>query len=236
MARAVTALETVAKRYLHPGSAEFLYALGPGRAYGVEGGIWNVTYPAIKSCGILEAARKKEEQAQRVIALLTDIGNDIMYGVPTDTILATLSEILDRLHALNAEISVTTIPVDLERDVGEKMFKIIRGIYFMKSRVTFPEAVSAVDRINRFATGLESDKVRVIQGLEEFAGLDKIHYDLLKFPQVWSRVAGEMFRLPGEETRHWVTWKLMRQSLQANGMRILFSDMLGIRKKDPGFF
>ena len=64
-----------------------MHAMGPGRGYLSRGGILNTVYSPILNCGILEAARNKKIKDQLVVALITDIGNDIMYGVSSEKII-----------------------------------------------------------------------------------------------------------------------------------------------------
>ena len=67
---------------------EFLNALGPGRGFCAKGGMFNFIYPPIQDCQVIEAAEKKTKNKR--VVLITDLGNDLMYGV-TDEIFWTLN-------------------------------------------------------------------------------------------------------------------------------------------------
>ena len=96
LARGYGALAHCLVRCLAPDPVEILHAMGPGRGYCAEGGIFNVTYPAIGSSGILESASERAQKARRVLALITDIGNDIMYGVSARVLTACLETLLQK--------------------------------------------------------------------------------------------------------------------------------------------
>ena len=236
LARGYTALVKAAENLMHPQPCEFLGAMGPGRGYCAPAGFLKVVYPPIASCGILPAAKRKAEHSSRIVALITDIGNDIVYGVPTSRIISTLSEILQDLSAMGAEISITSISVDLERDVGERGYQVLRRIYFPFSKITFAEAAQATKEINRFIENLSSQGIHVIRSLERYQGLDRIHHSLLHSSRVWSLIASEMFHSPNDKTRRLVPWSLMRESLIANCVRILGTDFFQLREREPGLF
>ena len=150
LARGYGYLAARLRQELRTQPVEFLTALGPGRNYCVRGGVFCITYPAICDCGIFEAARERAGQAARVIALVTDIGNDIMSGIPAETIIARLNGIFDKLNALDAHIVATTLPVHLETELNNAAFVCLRTLLYPKSQVTHAQAVAAIRRINEF--------------------------------------------------------------------------------------
>ncbi|KMP12685.1 hypothetical protein UR09_00375 [Candidatus Nitromaritima sp. SCGC AAA799-A02] len=158
LARAFSGLTHCLTRALSPRPAEFIHAMGPGRGYIAEGGIFNAVYPPILDCGILEAADKKASHYESIMVLVTDIGNDIMYGVPPEKVVSGLQTLLGTFGEMGANIFITAIPVDLERDVGESYFHILRHIFFPKSRVEYLQAVEAVRAVNRSIKETGSEK------------------------------------------------------------------------------
>ena len=222
-------------RCLSPRPVEYLHAMGPGRAYITEGGLLNAVYPPILNCGILDAARKKDKD-KTTVALVTDIGNDIMYGVPAEEIVAGLQTLFSELEEIGADTFITAIPVDLEKDVGESYFRILRRIFFPKSRVEYHEAASTVQTVNRFIKESASKKIVALEGMEKFCGRDKIHYSLLGCHRAWSYVAGEMLNRLNATAPINIGPIDMVSSLTANMSRILCTDMLGIVKKSDETF
>ncbi|MFQ5444990.1 MAG: hypothetical protein ACE5EK_10285, partial [Nitrospinales bacterium] len=148
LARGYYGLIHFLRRHLHPRPLLVLNALGPGRGYCAEGGIFNVVYPPIRACGIMDAVREKAKPPCRVVALITDIGNDIMYGVPVKTITDCVVELLKTFRELDANVLMTSIPSSMERDIGKIPFAILRTLFYPKSQVERSQAASAVIEIN----------------------------------------------------------------------------------------
>ena len=98
---------------LEKNKTEFLNALGPGRGFCARGGIFNITYSPIKDCRIIESAEKKSKEALHTVVLFTDIGNDLMYGVSADTLIASLDKMIDEILQWDADIFLTSIHLSL---------------------------------------------------------------------------------------------------------------------------
>ncbi|MBC8287870.1 MAG: hypothetical protein H8E42_10405 [Nitrospinae bacterium] len=218
--------------------SEFVNALGPGRGYCARGGLLNFTYSPIGGCRVMESARVYAERGFRVIVLLTDIGNDIMYGVPEKSLIECLDTLIEKSLRLNAEVFVTAIHVDVCKDMGKRSFKLLKAIFYPKSSVTFDQADSAVKKLNHYLEekSQQNERVHLVSGLGAFCGMDKIHYGLFKSHLAWSRVASAMFLMLGVTPTGNVGPGSMAVSLCKNLSRLIFSDMLRIMKKPKGFF
>ncbi|PIP73523.1 MAG: hypothetical protein COW89_02435 [Nitrospinae bacterium CG22_combo_CG10-13_8_21_14_all_47_10] len=217
---------------------EFVNALGPGRAYCARGGLLNLTYPPIGECRVLESAKSYAKQGRRLAVLLTDIGNDIMYGVPDHSLIECLDTLIDKSLALNAEVFVTSIHVDISRDMGKMSFKLLKAIFYFKSPMTFEQASAAVKKVNQYLEekSVQNERVHLVSGLGAFCGMDKIHYSLLKSHLAWSRVGNAMLSVLDVEPAGNIGPGSMTISLCKNLNRLIICDMLGIRKKPKGFF
>ena len=100
LARSFYGLKRCIERCILPRPASFVHAMGPGRGYVSRGGILNAIYSPILNCGIFEAVRKKRIENQQVVALITDIGNDIMYDVSPEKIIGGLQYIFNAFDKL----------------------------------------------------------------------------------------------------------------------------------------
>ena len=106
LARSFHGLKYCIERCIFPRPAIFMHAMGPGRGYLSRGGILNAVYSPILNCGILEAVRNKKMKKQQVVALITDIGNDIMYGVSSEKIINGLQYLLNALGEFKTNIFI----------------------------------------------------------------------------------------------------------------------------------
>lgn len=221
---------------LQPHPVTFLSALGPGRGYCGSGGVFNVTYPPIKTCEIFSQFKSKRRDSSRKIALIMDIGNDIMYGASGEEIIWDIKNIHSRLLDIGADTLIVPIASTLMKQLTPLNFVLLKKIFFPRSAVQREEAISAIREINDSIDEGIGERVTVIRGLEKFTGWDKIHYDFFCMTDVWSRIAGEILKALEVEFRETITPAQMIGSYSSHINRMLFSDILGLTKKGPEFF
>ncbi|MBI4389218.1 MAG: SGNH/GDSL hydrolase family protein, partial [Nitrospinae bacterium] len=165
------------------------------------------------------------------------IGNDIMYGASAEDIVADLEAIFEKLRGLGADILATPIPEVFENDFGEFYFRCLRFLFYPRSSVDRERAAGAVRRINRFLNDSEKERgIRLIRGLDRYCGFDKIHYDYLQMHRVWSEISREIFRVLEVEPPPALDPLSMAASLGSNLVRLFFSDMVPLVKKNPEFY
>ena len=224
------------KDCLHPRKIEVLIASGPGRAYYASGGLLNVSYPPIQSSEIFEIARVKSKCGYQVVALVTDIGNDIMYDVSTGQLVETLQQVFSRLQSMNAEIFFSTLPVAFENRVHPAWFYILRSVLLPFSRVSYDEAVAGIIEINRFLRESASEHCHLIQDMDSYLGFDEIHYGWLRAHKAWSHVAGTILGVMGIKDKKRITLFEMLQSYWEEFRQVVGVDMLGFKKRNSDHF
>ena len=231
LARSFYGLKRCITRCLFPRPVSFIHAMGPGRGYISQGGIFNAIYSPILYCDILKAAYNRRKINQQVVALITDIGNDIMYGVPVEEIIAGLQSLFDALNEFEANIFVTSIPVDLKRDIGGFYFRILRRVFFPNSPVEHYQVSEAIEIINKFIIQSLNKNITAINEMKQFCGIDKIHYSLFKSRSAWSHIAGNLTGTLDVNAPPKLNVTELVLSLANNFARILFTDMLNMMKK-----
>ena len=236
LARGYGALARCLVGSLSPDPVEILHAMGPGRGYCAQGGIFNIRYRAIGSSGILESAIERAENSRRILALITDIGSDIMYGVPVSELISCLDTLIRKLSAIGAEVFVHPIPLDFPEDVSKREFHILRSIYFPNSSIDYATVKDAVKLVNSFLRDQAGEGVHLLPSAKEFCGVDKIHYSIFHGHKAWSVVAHEMLRVvPGREAGK-ISWWSSVNSIFANMGRLCLCDMTAIKQKSPQTF
>ena len=210
--------------------------MGPGRGYCVESGMFNFTYPPIGECRIMENV--DVQQSRRIAVLLTDIGNDIMYGVPEQSLVECFDSLIEKSLLLNAEVFLTSIHVDVRQDMGRETFKLLKGIFYPNSSVTYDKADLAVKTINKYIEdkSIQNERVHLVSELGVYCGMDKIHYNLFKSHFAWLRVANVMLKELGVTSSRNIGMGTMAVSLCKNLNRLITSDMFKIMKKPEGFY
>ena len=236
LARGYRALTHYLVSCLAPHRVEVFNAMGPGRGYCTWGGIFNIRYPSIGSSGILESARAHADPDCKVVALITDIGNDIMYGIPANEIIACLDTLLQKLNTLGAEVFVHPIPLDFSKDVSQRQFRILKYIFYPRSAIDYHKAEEAVSVINDFLRTRAKGRIRLLPSAKDFCGVDKIHYSIFRSHKAWSRVAHEMLHVLNVPKTKTISLGSTLFSLVANMGRLVFCDMTSVKKKPPQTF
>ena len=236
LARSFYGLKCCITRCVFPRPVSFIHAMGPGRGYIYQGGIFNALYPPILHSDILKAARNERKKNKQVVALITDIGNDIMYDISSEKIIGGLQYLFNILGEFETDIFITSIPVDLENDVNESLFHIIRQIYFPKSSVKYSQALNSVKAVNTFIRKSSNQNISVINDLKPFCGIDKIHYSIFKSQSAWSHITKKLTADLGVKSLPKLKTSEVALSLTSNIARVLLTDMLGIVHKTEETF
>lgn len=215
---------------------EFLNALGPGRGFCARGGMFNFTYPSIQDCRILDVAQKKSCDSR--VVLITDIGNDLMYGVSAGTLIESLDGLIDKALQWDAEVFLTSIHVNLKKDVSQTTFFILKSFFYPGSNITYEETDLFIKQVNGYLKEKagKNERVHLISGMESFAGADKIHYSLLKTHSAWEKVVDEIaqvLKIPVQKKLRLPDGII---SILENLYRLIFCDMFRFKKKGREYF
>ena len=87
-----TSLKTV--QTIWPPPMEILVAAGLGRSYGLTSRILGRSLPSILTCGLWE--KLKQGPSLPTAALLTDVGNDLLYGASVKQLVSWVDTCLER--------------------------------------------------------------------------------------------------------------------------------------------
>jgi hypothetical protein len=238
LSRGYSALTGHISQSISQSSVQCITAQGPGRGYCVRGGLLNFTYTPIGECRIMQFTEDHVQQGGRVAVLITDIGNDIMYGVSETSLIDCLDTLIEKALRWNAEVFVTSIHVDVSKDLGKTSFRLLKAIFYPKSLVTYDQADSSVKRVNQYLQEKsdQNEGVHLLSGLGAYSGMDKIHFSMWKSHIAWSYVANEMLLALDVVPAGKIGLGSVVISLCGNLKRLIVSDMLRIIKKSKDFF
>jgi len=156
------------------GPLEVLAALGLGRSFGLESRFWGRTLPGILDCGLWPALTERPPAA--VAALLTDVGNDIMFGADPATIVQWVERCLDRLAAVDARVVLTLLPLASVARLSPGRYLLFRSCFFPGCRLSRAEALRRGEALQ---IGLEAIAVRrgvpTVCQPADWYGFDPIH-------------------------------------------------------------
>ena len=182
-------LETVlsAARGAWSGDFEVLAALGYGRSYGAPSSIAGRTLPGILQSGLWAELRRLP--AARTLGVITDVGNDILYGFPPAQIVAWVEEAADRLLAHARKVVITGLPVHSVSRLSWARFLLFRSLFFPPSRVSRDQAFERVDEVNRRLAALAAARgLRLVHLRPEWYGFDPIHFRPAVWPAAWREI------------------------------------------------
>jgi len=166
---------------LTEGERTLFLAHGPGRSYALRAGMAWVRFEGLSRCGLFARMAQAAEQGPppRIHALITDIGNDLIYNVPPEPLLEWVERTLDRLLAQGARVAVTAMPFESLRRIPRPTFYFFRTLYYPCCRVPHADMLRRVETVR---TGLEdlcaARGLSLLPAPGEWYGLDRIHLRL----------------------------------------------------------
>lgn len=157
---------------------EILAVAGYGRSYGVSSQFFGRELPGIKVCGLwgaLKDSARRPDLRARSTGIITDVGNDIFYGVKVATVLEWVEQALVGLRPHVARLVLTGLPASVA-DIGRIRFEIIRRILVPSCRLEHAEGLRRAEELNTGLLALaEKHGAVTFQGPRDWYGWDRIH-------------------------------------------------------------
>jgi hypothetical protein len=169
------------------GPLEILCAHGRGRSYGTSSRFLGRELPGILECGLWRALERRD--SARIDALLTDIGNDIMYGAEVTTILGWIDQCLARLAVRGARIAVARLPLAAIQQLSRAHFEIVRAIFFPTRRIEFDVVLERASELDLRLSALAKERgAALIEPASDWYGLDPIHIRRTARREAWAHM------------------------------------------------
>ncbi len=168
---------------------EVLAALGHGRSYGVPSRLVVRTLPGILESGLWHKLASLPEVPTR--GLVTDVGNDILYGSSAEQTLAWVSEALDRLGQWTRDVVVTDLPLASIRRLSPTKFLLFRSILVPSCRLSLAEVLETAERVDAGLAELATGRgAKLIHMKPEWYGFDPIHIRPSLWRAAWQQILG----------------------------------------------
>lgn len=169
-----------------PGPCEVLAAAGFGRSYGTWSFFLYRSLPGIVECGLWKPLTERvaatnadgadDTGTESLSALLTDIGNDVLYGYSAAQIAGWVRECAQRLKSCGAQTVLTLPPLASVRQISRWRFGFFRTLFFPRCRLSFPtilqRAEELAERLQQLAAEMQ---LHVFDPPAEWYGFDPIH-------------------------------------------------------------
>ncbi|HEY2892636.1 MAG TPA: hypothetical protein VGJ16_00425 [Pirellulales bacterium] len=169
------------------GPLELYAAFGHGRSYGRASAVLGRVLPGILECGLWRAVGCEHEVP--TAALVTDIGNDILYESSVAEIAGWLEACLDRLADARANTVVTLLPTDNLATLSPARFRLLRSVFFPRSRITLAEVAKRAHLLNERVKELATARGFITSRQQaHWYGFDSIHIRYLQRSSAWHAV------------------------------------------------
>jgi hypothetical protein len=161
-----------------------MIACGHGRSYGMTTCVLGRWLPGIAPCGLWDQLAGRPPVP--TTALVTDIGNDLVYGAGVARTAQWVERCLRRLWIVCERIAVTELPVASLLRLGPRRFRVLRRLLFPGSLLTYGQAREQVvelnERVVQLAAAYGATRYRP---RASWYGLDPIHLRRRCWAQAW---------------------------------------------------
>lgn len=168
---------------------DILTAQGYGRSYGQWSQFLGIReLPGIVNCNLWENI-PGEPNAKSCLALITDIGNDLMYGASAETVTQWVSICLRRLQRLKAAIVLVGLPIEAINTLSLWRYQLAKPVLFPASRVTCHSMRRNANLLNQKLLRLaEQGDVQIIEPESTWYGALPLHIRKKQIRPVWDRI------------------------------------------------
>ena len=182
-----TAVETARLTWQEP--LAILAALGHGRSYGMASSVVGRQLPGITECGLWGALRAMPSAP--TAAVVTDVGNDLLYGATIEQIVTWVETCLDRLEHMGATVIMTGLPVENLQDLPRARFSLLRSLFFPNSQLGFDQVMGLTEDLNvRLKSIADDRRLPHVQPYPGWYGFDPIHIKMRYWPVAWQKILG----------------------------------------------
>jgi hypothetical protein len=162
-------------------------ALGHGRSYGWTSNVLGRSLPGIVQCGLWKTLEERPKLP--TAALVTDIGNDLMYGAPVSQIVRWVETVLNRLQRADAQVTMTLLPLGSAFRLSEWRFQMVRRILFPGRNMKLAELLEQAKDLHCQLEALgRSRGVTAVEQSADWYGFDPIHIKYRHWRTVWPAI------------------------------------------------
>ena len=180
-----TVVETARLHFDRP--LDVLAAHGHGRSYGMTSSMLGRQLPGITECDLWRELQSRAPLPTS--ALITDIGNDLAYGVNPAKVIRWVEECLDRLSMARAETIITSLPLDSLQRVTPGVYYSLRTLFFPYSRLSLAEVLSLACELDERIRVLASQRgIPILAPQPCWYGFDPIHIRLRCVAEAWQSI------------------------------------------------
>jgi hypothetical protein len=166
---------------------EVLGALGHGRAYCMRSSFLVRSLPGIAQCGIWSHLERMPRTRTR--GIVTDIGNDILYGASADQVLTSVDHCIARLQRLTDDVALTDLPLSSIRALSSARFLLFRSLLVPRCRSSLAQVIETAGLVSEGLHAMAAARrVRLLPQKPEWYGVDPIHIRPALWRPAWQEI------------------------------------------------
>jgi hypothetical protein len=171
-------------RALRGAPLELLAALGHGRSYGRSSRVLLRELPGIVDCGLWPALDSAPER--ETVALLADLGNDLVYGADVEEIAGWIALVLRRLGSHRARTALVRLPLASLERLSRWRFGIARALIYPSHRIEFETLRRRARELDERVAALAREHgATLVEQPESWYGLDPAHIRPSRRADAW---------------------------------------------------
>jgi hypothetical protein len=168
---------------------EVLAALGHGRSYGAQSRVLFRRLPAILESGLWPGLEPRPQMTTR--GLVTDVGNDILYGFSAERTLEWVEEAIRRLNRVTRDVVVTDLPLDRIRRLSNAKFLMFRSVLVPSCRLSLTQVRDRTERVSEGLAALAAATgSRLVRPDPTWYGFDPVHFRRSSMRVAWRQILG----------------------------------------------
>ena len=168
---------------------EVFATLGLGRSYGAAHTLLVRRLPGILQSGLWRALDEAPDVPS--IGIISDVGNDILYGVAPEQILEWVGEAVTRLQRHTDRIALAGLPTPGINHLNEWWFRLMRAFIFPSSHQTLASARAAALIVQAGLEEMAATRgLRFVPLHQEWYGLDPVHFRHRYWRRMWGECLG----------------------------------------------
>ncbi len=180
-------------------------AAGHGRGYGVNTRVAWRRLPSILGCGLWRALDR--ERIERPMVVVTDVGNELLYGLGVSAVAGAVREATHRLAARGGHLTITGLPLAAIAGVGAVRYRLLRTLYVPRCLLGLDELKEATCWLDEELRAIAADTgAAFIEQPGEWYGFDALHVRRPHLDALWQRV-GDAWGLPRTTASPRATWR-----------------------------
>ena len=170
------------------GPLDLFVAAGHGRGYGVSTRVWQRRLPSILASGLWRALDR--ERAQEPLAVITDVGNELLYGLGVTAVASAVREAAKRLADCGARLAITGLPLAGIAGVGAVRYRLLRTLYVPGCLLGLAELKEATRWLDEELQAIAADTgAAFLEQPAEWYGVDALHVKRSRLDALWAGVA-----------------------------------------------